>query len=718
MSDEMRRATIVFLSVGNLDPGRDTKDAARMQVVARLLQRSIYALEGSLNKILVDDKGLLLLACFGLPPLNHYTDDPLRAVLAAARFIDTLREEDIIGKAGVATGTCWCGVVGSALRREYTVLGDVVNLAARLMGSASENECRVDESTRSACKHILDFGPPQTISLKGKAKPVPFYMFTGSLSSKGVQKQLDSTLMNWEGWPAKSNVHDALEKQVKRKSGPCGVIVVRGQAGCGKTEVAAHIRTWATKRGCTLLNGQSMNVTATFTVQLQCWVEVFKELMAAAAGDPYWLNRLEEADMTPGDLVDSSVFKWNLMTTMLHDGGADDDLMSWAPMMNIILSSLDFGSKEVQAMLERDEQHSNGRSRLAELCVKLIDSFASFGSNKAGTVILLHVKSSTSFYQAADYHSSRIADAVAELCVAKRHEPNARPLILCIVSRRDIMGNDVIIENARACDGFVEVEDLTAERTGAFLGESLQNPELRKELVDYVHRASGGNPFAIRALCESMKEQGALTVTRGSWQLAPDWQDPSKLYQELRYPETMVGIALATFEKLSPPEQHILKIAAVFVHETSVDFDSSFTALDLTESQGLKPRDAVKIEEHCLRLRDLGILKDGTMSRRASVASSQASSISISDESPDKVIYHSFFKFKSMLLRYVASCLVLRAQHRDIFLTMTQSRRTSRLLTKQGSLTQQGIEASLSTALAAGAFSSGRVGTRNSLGVP
>jgi hypothetical protein len=93
-SNEMRRATIVFLAVGGLDPGRNIADAGRMQIVSRLLQRSIYALEGSLNKILVDDKGLLLLACFGLPPLNHYTDDPLRAVLAAARFIDTLREED------------------------------------------------------------------------------------------------------------------------------------------------------------------------------------------------------------------------------------------------------------------------------------------------------------------------------------------------------------------------------------------------------------------------------------------------------------------------------------------------------------------------------------------------------------------------------------------------------------------------------------------------
>ena len=50
---------------------------------------------------------------------------------------------------GVTTGPTFCGVVGSSLRREYTVMGMLVNLAARLMCAAPVNGVLVDERTQS-----------------------------------------------------------------------------------------------------------------------------------------------------------------------------------------------------------------------------------------------------------------------------------------------------------------------------------------------------------------------------------------------------------------------------------------------------------------------------------------------------------------------------------------------------------------------------------------
>ena len=46
------------------------------------MQRTVYVVEGSLNKFLVDDKGSTLLAVFGLSPLAH-DDDPTRCILSS-----------------------------------------------------------------------------------------------------------------------------------------------------------------------------------------------------------------------------------------------------------------------------------------------------------------------------------------------------------------------------------------------------------------------------------------------------------------------------------------------------------------------------------------------------------------------------------------------------------------------------------------------------------
>lgn len=96
------------------------------------VQKAVYHYEGSVNKFLMDDKGSTLIACFGLSPVSH-TDDALRAVLAALYICERLFDLSFPASVGITVGDVFCGVVGSTTRREYTVLGDSVNLAARLM---------------------------------------------------------------------------------------------------------------------------------------------------------------------------------------------------------------------------------------------------------------------------------------------------------------------------------------------------------------------------------------------------------------------------------------------------------------------------------------------------------------------------------------------------------------------------------------------------------
>jgi len=125
---------------------------------------------------MVDDKGCVLLWVWGLPPLVH-SDDPARAVSASLGMLSKLRSKpfELDVKIGITTGRVYCGIVGSDTRREYTVMGDTVNMSARLMANAQANSILVDETTyrRADAEGKCSFTRLDPIRVKGIVYLVP-----------------------------------------------------------------------------------------------------------------------------------------------------------------------------------------------------------------------------------------------------------------------------------------------------------------------------------------------------------------------------------------------------------------------------------------------------------------------------------------------------------------------------------------------------------------
>ena len=89
------------------------------------------------NHLNIFTLGSTLIVVFGLPPLSH-ENDAARAVQAAFLLREELRKIKCCCAIGISTGTAFCGVVGSSgSRREYSVLGDCINISARLMQMAT-----------------------------------------------------------------------------------------------------------------------------------------------------------------------------------------------------------------------------------------------------------------------------------------------------------------------------------------------------------------------------------------------------------------------------------------------------------------------------------------------------------------------------------------------------------------------------------------------------
>lgn len=227
---ELRQISVLFVNLPDLD---DDMPFAYAQDLVRALQSALYRFEGSLNKLSVDEKGVSLVAVLGLPPLSH-ADDAARAVWAALAIRDALAERGLRGAIGVASGRAFCGEVGNESRREYTVIGDVVNLAARLMQAAAAGHgILCDSVTVAAAGTAFGFEALPAIAVKGKHGVVQVFRPLHEL--RPAARRADAMV----GRVGERRVVEERLEALWKGAGP-EVLVIEGEAGIGKSSLAAY----------------------------------------------------------------------------------------------------------------------------------------------------------------------------------------------------------------------------------------------------------------------------------------------------------------------------------------------------------------------------------------------------------------------------------------------------------------------------------------------
>jgi class 3 adenylate cyclase len=80
---------------------------------------------------------------------------------------------------GIAGGYATIGAIGYEGRLEYSAIGTVVNLAARLCGEASDSQILISSRILSKIEAAIDVEPLGELSLKGFSRPVPAYNVLG-----------------------------------------------------------------------------------------------------------------------------------------------------------------------------------------------------------------------------------------------------------------------------------------------------------------------------------------------------------------------------------------------------------------------------------------------------------------------------------------------------------------------------------------------------------
>ncbi len=242
--------TVLFADLSGYTAAAEQMDP---EAVKRFVDRALRRLGeevdrygGSVDKYIGDN----VMAVFGAPVAHE--DDAERAVRAALGMQDAMVEINVrLGadqginlalRVGVNTGEVVAGAMGDG----YTVIGDTVNVAARLQGAAQPGSVTVGTRTFRSTREAIEYRELEPLTLKGKAEPVPAWEAVGVLAAQPVRRVAgrETPLV---GRNDKLELLRSVYDRVERDRRPHLVTVI-GQAGVGKTRLRHELERWLCER--------------------------------------------------------------------------------------------------------------------------------------------------------------------------------------------------------------------------------------------------------------------------------------------------------------------------------------------------------------------------------------------------------------------------------------------------------------------------------------
>ncbi len=202
----------------------------------------IAAHNGTVDKVEQADKGNLVMGLFGAPRALERAEEAAMACALELRDHLAVDGELRMSQIGINAGLVYAGGVGSRWRYDYTVMGDAVNVASRLMSAARPGEILVADRVRDRAPD-WQYGQPRNERLKGRASEtrvwplLSVHQSTWSVDSEVIELPDRGDLLIGR----EADVIRLVEAVQKLQKGQGGIVVIEGEMGLGKTRLAEFV---------------------------------------------------------------------------------------------------------------------------------------------------------------------------------------------------------------------------------------------------------------------------------------------------------------------------------------------------------------------------------------------------------------------------------------------------------------------------------------------
>jgi class 3 adenylate cyclase/tetratricopeptide (TPR) repeat protein len=494
-----------------MDLAEDTDPEVWRRVLNRfyeILTEGVYRFEGTVNQYTGDG----IMAIFGAPIAHE--DHARHACFAAIHLCETLslyarqlrREQGMSFsvRIGLNSGEVVVGGIGPDLHMEYTAVGHTVGLASRMEHLAAPGTAYLTEHTAQLAEGFFDLEDLGRFDVKGVREPVRVYELKGVKSRRSrfdIERARGTSRFVGRHEETEA-LADALDDA---EAGRGQVVSIIGEAGVGKSRLCYEFVERARASGIRVFiaHGQPQGRTFPFTPVL--------ELLRGYFGIDDQDGPVAARQKIAGSLLllDES-FRESLPLIFNFLGVPDPDLP--------------------YPQLDPD-------ARLAQLH-SLTRRLIKARSDRGPALILI---------EDLQWFDEGSATFIAQLVEAV---PDTRTLLL--LNFRPEYRLETVASSYRQLTLGPLDESTIAELVSHRLGE---HPSLQ-EITPYVHRRSGGNPFFIEEILQSLVGAGALVGEPGAYRLV------GRLSQ-VTVPPTVQAIIAARLDRLGEREKNIVQTAAV-----------------------------------------------------------------------------------------------------------------------------------------------------------
>jgi predicted ATPase/class 3 adenylate cyclase len=518
MEGERKQVTVLFADVkGSMDLAEDVDPEEWHRVMDRFLQilaEGIHRFEGTVNQFTGDG----IMALFGAPIAHE--DHAQRACLASLylgeelrKYSEELKRSRGMGFAvrmGLNSGEVVVGRIGDDLRMDYTAHGHTVGLADRLQKLADPGAVYLSGETATLVSGYFQLRDLGMFELKGVKEPIGVYQLQGT---GAIQTRLDASrargFSRFIGREAEMAVlEDALEAA---NEGSGRVIAVIGEAGIGKSRLCFEFIEKCRARG--------IEVHAAHAVPYGRAVPFFPVhgLFRSYFG-------ITEAD-SPQEA------RKKIAGTLLL---SDDGLKDTVPLVFDFLGIPD---------PDRPVPDIDPETR-RKLLFRTFRCMCPHGCG-APKVILVE-----------DLHW---VDPGTEMFLAQlATEALGCQTLLVVNSRPGYEGEWLQTAQAKEIRllplGEAAIRELTTELLGP-------DPSMER-LAEQIRQKSGGNPFFVEEVVQSLLEGQSLEGARGAYRLISP-------VEQLAIPATVQAVLAARIDRLDDRHKEVLQTAAVIGKEFS-----------------------------------------------------------------------------------------------------------------------------------------------------